>query len=252
MPALAWEAVLPLTLTFRRGRWSASGLMTLLTLIAVLGFTRLGIWQWHRAEAKRAIAAAFTAGSGSIHDLDAGSTAELPRFALVRVHGQYDGAHQFLLENLSHDGQPGYEVLTPLQLEGGRTLMVNRGWLPLTASRQRPPDVSLAPMSGDMLVSGRLDALPVPGIALGRLPPQPGAPWPKLTSFPTIADLSAAIGRPLEPQQLLLAPDAPLGYVRDWHPTGIGPERHIAYAVQWWGFAVVALVLYARLNWQRA
>ncbi len=243
---------MPLTLTFRYGRWSASWLMTLLTLGAALSFIRLGVWQWHRAEAKRAVAAAFTAGSTATHELDGGSTAALPRYAQVRARGTYDGAHQFLLENLSHDGQPGYEVLTPLQLEGGRTVLVNRGWLPLTASRRQLPDVALEPAPGAASVSGRLDALPVPGIALGRQPPQPAAPWPKLTSFPTMADLAAALGRPLEPQQLLLAPDEPLGYIRDWHPSGIGPERHVAYAVQWWGFAVVALALYARLNWQRA
>ena len=244
--------MLPLMLNFRRGRWTASWLMTALTLLAVPSFIRLGIWQWHRAEAKRALATAFAAGSAAMHDLDHGSAAALPRYAQVRARGRYDGAHQFLLENLSHDGQPGYEVLTPLQLEDGRTVLVNRGWLPLTASRQQLPDVALESAPDEASVTGRLDHLPVPGIALGRQPPQPAAPWPKLTSFPTMADLSSALGRPLEPQQLLLAADAPLGYVRDWHPSGIGPERHIAYAVQWWGFALVALVLYARLNWQRA
>jgi surfeit locus 1 family protein len=242
---------LPLTLSFHRGRWSASWFMTALTLFAVLGFIRLGFWQWHRADAKRAIAAAFEAGNAGVRDLDGASSATLPRYVRVRVQGRYDAAHQFLLENLSHDGQPGYQVLTPLELDDGRRVMVNRGWIPLTASRRQLPAIGLdaGPSS---TVTGRLDALPVAGIALGRLPPVADAPWPKLTSFPTMADLSDALGHPLEAQQLLLDAGEPLGYVRDWHPTGLGPERHIAYAVQWWGFAAVALVLYARLNWRRA
>jgi surfeit locus 1 family protein len=245
------EAPLPLTLTYHRGRWSASWFLTILTLLAVLCFVRLGFWQWHRAQEKRAIASAFEAGNATVADLGARSTDSLPRYSQVRARGRYDDAHQFLLENLSHDGLPGYQVLTPLLLADGRTLMVNRGWVPLSASRRDPPKVALGEAVGEVSPAGKLDALPVAGISLGHLAPDENAPWPRLTSFPTMADLAVALKRPLEARQLLLNADQPLGYVRDWHPTGIGPERHIAYAVQWWGFALLAVGLYARLNWQR-
>ena len=239
-----------LTLNFNRGRWSASWLMTLLTVVAVVCFVQLGRWQWHRAEGKRALAAAFNAGNAATRELGNRATAALPRYTPVRVHGRYDGAHQILLENMSHDGQPGYQVLTPLWLEDGRVLLVNRGWLPLTHSRRELPAVAIDD-AGSAAPAGKLDALPVPGIALGRLPPPAGPQWPKLASFPSMSDLSSALGQPLEAQQLLLNADEPHGYLRDWHVSGIGPERHIAYAVQWWGFAALALGLYARLNWQR-
>jgi surfeit locus 1 family protein len=252
MPAPLPEVLLPLTLTYRRGRWSASWFMTVLALLAVLCFVRLGFWQWHRAQEKRAIAGAFEAGNARATDLGARSTASLPRYSQVRVRGRYDDAHQFLLENMSHDGLPGYQVLTPLLLADGRTLMVNRGWVPLSASRRDPPKVGLDEVAGEVSPTGKLDALPVAGISLGHLPPDGNAPWPRLTSFPTMVDLSAALKRPLETRQLLLNANEPLGYLRDWHPTGLGPERHIGYAVQWWGFAALAVVLYARLNWQRA
>jgi cytochrome oxidase assembly protein ShyY1 len=39
--------------------------------------------------------------------------------------------------------------------------------------------------------------------------------------------------------------------VREWQLNGFGPGRHLSYAVQWWGFATLALVLYGYLNWQR-
>jgi surfeit locus 1 family protein len=252
MPAPLPEVLLPLTLTYTQGRWSASWFMTVLTLLAVLCFVRLGFWQWHRAQEKRAIAGAFDAGNATATDLGERSTDSLPRYSQVRVRGHYDDAHQFLLENMSHDGLPGYQVLTPLLLADGRALMVNRGWVPLSASRRDPPKVGLDEAAGEVSPTGKLDALPVAGISLGHLAPDGNAPWPRLTSFPVMADLSAALKRPLEARQLLLNADEPLGYVRDWHPTGLGPERHIAYAVQWWGFAALAAGLYARLNWQRA
>jgi surfeit locus 1 family protein len=252
MPARSGGRSNPLTLTlnFSRGRWSASWLMTLLTLVVVVCFVQLGRWQWHRAQGKRELAAAFNAGNAAASELGARSTAALPRYTQVRVHGRYDAEHQFLLDNMSHDGAPGYQVLTPLHIDDGRVLLVNRGWVPLTRSRHELPSVAI---DGDASATptGKLDALPVPGIALGRLPPAPDAPWPQLTSFPLVSDLSAALGVPLEAQQLLLNPDQPHGYLRDWHVGGIGPERHVAYAVQWWGFAALALGLYVRLNWHR-
>ena len=225
--------------------------MTLLTLAAVLLFVSLGRWQWHRAQHQQALAAGFDAGGQTLAELGTRATSELPRYAQLRLQGNYDGEHQFLLDNMSHNGQPGYEVLTPLRLADGRSVIVNRGWLPLSASRSQLPDVQFnapAPHSA----SGRLDELPVAGIALGHVPPAPGAPWPKLTSFPTMADLSAALGQPLQSRQLLLDPGQPAGFVRDWHPAGLGAARHLSYAIQWWAFGALALVLYGYMNWRRS
>jgi surfeit locus 1 family protein len=224
--------------------------MTLLTLAAIVLFIDLGRWQWHRAQHKQALAAGFEAGSLTVAQLGARATAELPRYAQVRLQGSYDGAHQFLLDNMSHDGQPGFEVLTPLRLADGRTVIVNRGWVPLTASRSQLPEVTLD-VAAPQTPLGRLDDLPVAGIALGHAPPLPAAPWPKLTSFPTMGDLSAALGQPLQSRQLLLDPGQPAGFVRDWHPSGLGPTRHLSYAIQWWAFGALALVLYGYMNWRR-
>ena len=59
----------------------------------------------------------------------AASLAQLPRYARVRIEGVPDGERQFLLENISHRGAPGYHVLTVLRLPEGSRLLVNRGWV---------------------------------------------------------------------------------------------------------------------------
>jgi surfeit locus 1 family protein len=241
---------LPLTLKIGRFRWSATWLMTLLTLAALLLFIQLGRWQWHRAQFKQALAADFGAGGQSVADLGTRGTAEFARYTQLRLQGTYDGEHQFVLDNMSHEGRPGYEVLTPLRLTDGRIVIVNRGWLPLTASRSQLPQV-LLDSSAPQTPVGRLDDLPVAGIALGHVAPAPGAQWPKLTSFPTMADLSEALGQPLQSRQLLLNPDQPQGYLCDWHPPDLGPARHLSYAIQWWAFGALALGLYGYMNWQR-
>ena len=48
---------------------------------------------------------------------------------------------------------------------------------------------------------------------------------------------------------MLLDPGAPDGFERDWRPAlGFGPERHLGYAVQWFAFALVAVVMLIALN----
>lgn len=242
-------------------RWRAGAWMTLLACAGVLAFGLLGRWQWHRAAEKRALEAAFTAGAlqpGTA--LGARSTADLPRYAALRVRGHYDWRHQFLLDNMGHAGATGYEVLTPLLLEDGRVLLVNRGWLPLPDGRRdRLPEIAPLPYIGPPQTAlgdetgGRIDVLPSAAIAMGHAAPDAGPAWPKRTSFPTTAELAAALGRPVEPRQLLLGETEPYGYLRDWRAAGagFGAARHLAYALQWWTFAALTLFLYLFLNIER-
>jgi cytochrome oxidase assembly protein ShyY1 len=166
------------------------------------------------------------------------------------VRGHWDGQRQFLLDNVSHDGAPGYEVLTVLRLEEGGELLVNRGWVPFSGYRDRLPDVSL-PEATAQPITGRLGTLPVAGLASGRQPPAPEGPWPRVTSFPEHAELEVSRGSALLPHVLLLDPDSGDGYLRQWSPPGLSPERHFGYAFQWWMFAAAAFVLFVVLNLKR-
>ncbi len=225
--------------------------MTGLTLLLLLLFVSLGRWQWERGEFKRTLREQFEQGAKTTTALGERSTAALPRFARVSTRGRWDGARQFLLDNRTRDGQAGYEVLTPFQLEDGRWLLVNRGWVPFSGYRDRLPDVSLAPTAdaAPVVVAGRIDDLPAAALESGRAPPAAAGGWPRVTSFPTAAELAAALGvGRLEPRLLLLDPAAPEGFRRDWQPPGMAPERHWSYAIQWWSFAVVLLLLYGLLN----
>jgi cytochrome oxidase assembly protein ShyY1 len=47
---------------------------------------------------------------------------------------------------------------------------------------------------------------------------------------------------------LWMAPESRGNYLRDWHPVWLPPERSRAYAVQWFSFAGIALLLFILLN----
>lgn len=226
--------------------------MTSLTLALLVLFIGLGRWQWGRGDYKAQLREQFVAGAGPARELGAEQIAALSRFARITVAGRWDGARQFLLDNRIRDGRAGYEVLTPLQLADGRWMLVNRGWLPFSGFRERLPDVSLpsaAQADNRVVVTGRVDELPSAGLESGRAAPPSSGRWPRVTSYPKAAELAAALELPaIEPRVLLLDAEAADGYRRDWQPPGMVPEKHWSYAIQWWSFAVVLLLLYATLN----
>jgi len=229
-------------------RFAPSWWATLLSIALCVLFVRLGEWQWHKGVYRQAEWDAFARGAdAAVPATD--DLAQLPRFKHLRVEGRWDGAHQFLLDNRSHQGLPGYEVLTPLQLPGDRVLLVDRGWVPFTGSRARLPDITLG--AAAVSLTGRLDNLPAGGLALGHAPPPGDAHWPKLTSFPTLAELASALKHPVQPWMLLLDASSGAGYVRQWQPPGLSPLRHFAYAIQWWGFAVTLAIIWGIMSARR-
>src|SRR5258708_5765107 len=224
-----------------------SSSFTILTVPLCVSFFFLSRCQWHRGELRQAEWDRFAAGAEQVVPLGSRGVGQMSRFQRISLVGHLDPDHQFLLDNRSYQGRAGFEVLTPLQRPNGRVVLVDRGWVPFSGLRERLPGVALKPR--DMVtVVGRVDSLPSPGLAAGRAPPDRLAPWPKVTSFPTLDQLSLALGAPLERQILLMDSKEEDGYVRDWHPPGMEPIRHWSYAVQWWSFGVVLLVLWVGLS----
>jgi len=220
---------------------------TVLALVLCALFVRLGLWQWHKGVAREEAWTRFARGADQLLALGTRPADAPPLYQRVSVEGGLDGAHQFLLDNRSSRGRAGYEVLTPLRRAGEKTLLVDRGWVAFTGSRAELPAVSLD-VPAPVRLSGRLAELPSPGLALGRAAPQALAPWPKVTSFPSTDELARALGEPIASRILLLDPEAPYGYARDWQPPGMTPLRHFAYAIQWWCFAGLALALWLLMS----
>jgi surfeit locus 1 family protein len=108
----------------------------LTTLLALLGAAlciRLGIWQLDRLDQRRTFNAHFQSVSTmSPLDLNADTTSDLAsmEYRAVTVRGTYDFANQVALLNYYNEGIYGYHLLTPLRLDDGRAVLVDRGWIP--------------------------------------------------------------------------------------------------------------------------
>ncbi len=143
-------------------------------LLAAAGavlFVRLGFWQWHRGEHRREQWQEFAHGDAPAVEATAASLTRLPQYTRVRITGAFDAAHQFLLENISHNGAPGYQVLTVLTLGDGSRLLADRGWVPFSGYRDKLPDVAFDAAAAPPILTGRLSPAPVAGLAAGQQPP---------------------------------------------------------------------------------
>ncbi len=237
-------------LSFGGRVFAPSAGFTVVALVLCALFVRFGAWQWHKGMQREQEWTRFARGADQVIALGARAVSDVPLFQRVSVTGRLESARQFLLDNRTYRGRAGYEVLTPLTRAGAAVLLVDRGWVPFSGSRARLPDIAFE-AAAPVTLSGRLAELPSPGLASGRASPEAHAPWPKVTSYPRAAELGAALGAPLAARILLLDPQAPFGYVRDWQPPGMAPLRHLSYAIQWWSFATLALIVWAVVSTRR-
>jgi surfeit locus 1 family protein len=223
-----------------------------LVALGLAVFVSLGYWQLGRAREKQALFDAFMQGSQDTVDATGLGFDELARYQHIRLRGSYDATRQILLDNMpSVTGRPGYRVLTPFERADGRGwVLVDRGWAPLGATREDLPDVTVSVRERE--VSGILDVLPIPGVRVGPAAVPGNAAWPRVLLFPTEADVESALGIDVEPRIVLLDAGAPDGFERKWRPAlGFGPERHLGYAIQWFAFALVAMVIFVAVNLRR-
>ena len=115
-----------------RPRWLAG--LGLVILVAV-SFSWLGLWQLDRLDQRRAyedlVAERLAAPPSPLVDVLEACPATTCRFRRVVAEGTFDPAHEVILYGRTQSGQTGNHVLTPLILEDGTAVAVDRGWVPL-------------------------------------------------------------------------------------------------------------------------
>ena len=159
------------------------------------------------------------------------SSAPDAQWRRLTATGHYRPEAQVLVRLRTDDGDPSYEVLTPFAVDGGPTVLVNRGYI--KAGEGVPPFA--APPPGTVTITGRLrDAEPVMS---GKEPfKQDGITQVYSISTTQIAQLT---GVPLTSGYLQLVDGQPggLGVIALPH-LDAGP--FLSYGIQWIAFGIVA------------
>lgn len=202
--------------------------------LLVVQFAALGVWQVGRALEKRADQQLYESQSGFAAFVDG---MEVRPYQRLEAEGTFDASHQFLLDNIILNSRYGHYVLTPLVYgDDEPALIVNRGWVERSGDSVDPAVVALP--DDRLKVRGRVGSLPKAGYRMGAAIAEPDV-WPQHAVYPTLDELSVALGRDVQPFVLLMDPEDEFGLVRHWVPEEMGPGRHYAYAFQWFAMGTV-------------
>ncbi len=218
-----------------------------LMALAVAVFSSFGFWQLDRAKGKRMLLDRFERGGDqTVTMLDVLNEPEAERrYQRVGLSGRYDPDRQILLYGMSEGGVVGYHVLTPFDSDLlDEIVLINRGWVPASPQLERLPDIEVD--SDRRTVAGRLASLARPGLRLDPAPTPAG--WPKVLLYPTAVQIAGLLGQNVHDGVVWLDPEADDGYVRQWKPAVMGPNRHLGYAIQWFAFAATAFLIYLVLT----
>ena len=229
--------------------------ITLFTVLLLPFLVVLGFWQLERAEEKRKLAsrhadrAAMVALSGAdLFQAFGGGNATVPKSLgladrKVTLSGQLYPDDYVLIDNRIREGRFGYEVMTLMATPQGR-VPVNLGWIAGDPARRSTPNPNL--VAGAYRVSGRLY---IPQKLPYQLGPQaaPSSLPVVLQSFDATSlapALSGVLGEGVLPAVVRIAADDPLALEAGWVVVNQSPEKHTAYAVQWFTMAAALMLAF--------
>jgi cytochrome oxidase assembly protein ShyY1 len=231
----------------RESRKRIPYLATLIAFTAIVIMLGLGFWQLERKAEKdtRLTNIEKAKQSGSINIAEAFLDINRYQDFVVTGRGQVI-ENYFYIDNKLVDGRPGFHVLLPYNTVQG-ILMINLGWIPSSGARGVLPDVvvpSLSEIEGIVYLPQKNSLIQETNKAYGD--------FPVLLQQVDLDEISLHLGLPILPATLRLLPDDS-SFVRQWQAVSMSPEKHLGYAIQWFGLAIAALTVYllSMLKWMQ-
>ena len=205
----------------------------------------LAQWQFDRNESRTAqialVEANYDRAPVALDELigDDGALDPADEWRQVSLRGHYVIEDRLLVRNRPHGGTRAYEVVVPFETEGGRVLIVNRGWV--APGEGDEPDAVAEPVAGTIDIVVRLR----PGEPLpqsGRGAPEGQVPTIHL---PSIAEVAGAATLTEVYGQLVSEDPAAGTALGDYAKPTEDPGPHLSYAIQWILFALMGFVFIA-------
>ncbi len=205
-------------------------------------FVRLGVWQLQRLGERRALNAEIAQRRAApvfdpslLYPLGRGDTF---RFRRARARGVFDFTREIVLTGRAYRGTPGVHLVTPLRLNDSVALFVERGWV-------FSPDGRTV---NDAAAFLEPDTAEVAGVLLApSMAPQPpggDSTWPRHARSVDVRRLARAypyVLLPLVLRRTATDDELPDG-MRRLAPPELSSGPHLSYAIQWFAFAVIAIV----------
>ena len=196
----------------------------------------LGFWQIDRGQEKLAIYNAFTDKLKST-PIDYKRFKNRPeQFTQTYVKGNYLPNMQFLLDNKVFKKVAGYEVITPL-IVNGKIILINRGWVN-SNNRQSLPDISIEntdePITGYVYYynSNFYDLADDNYVSS----------WPLLIQNIEIQKISKLLNMDVEPYVVIMNEKQENSYEIQNIQKDNPQLKHYMYAGQWFLFSIIGFI----------
>jgi surfeit locus 1 family protein len=213
-------------------------------LVTITSFVHLGLWQLDRASEQVAAMEALQVEQSKhavaiqkltqVRDNKQGELDNLH----VELTGQYINERSILLVSKFYGDRVGYEVVTPFRVESnGLVVLVNRGWI--SAKLTSGARLNLRPVSGPQRITAQIHS---PGKVSQTFSSQMNTTtWPIQMRGLDMEVVTDLLKEELFPFAVRLTEGQPGVLVRNWPAVDVNINMHLAYALQWFVFALVVL-----------
>ncbi|MCE3253440.1 MAG: hypothetical protein K0Q67_2460 [Cellvibrio sp.] len=223
--------------------WIVRWPWVLVNVLAISLLLGLSFWQWQRATEK-------TKTLARIADWQQQGAVDLTRLLAIETNNRdglpvnFDGRwlapRVWLVDNQMVNGRIGYDVVIAVEdvaaAKDSAALLVNLGWIAAPLQREFLPEIHIPqrlPVRGIF----RTD---IKGVLLGTNIENKGV-WPMRIQQVDIKSLSTYLNRPLVEGLAYQEKSSP--FLLHYRPVVLPPERHKAYAVQWFLLALAVLII---------
>lgn len=207
---------------------------------AVVCMVMLGFWQLDRMHEKEqrlaSIAQKSTDGAMTLRELD--PRREDIRDVLVGFNGKADTEKLLFLDNQVENGQVGYDVIVPVVSNEG-VVLVNYGWVKAPLFRDELPTVDIN--TAFQHFHGRINVPSSNPVVRETL--SFDTSFPAVIQALDVAFISRLTQTKVAPFIVELTAPEKSSFVRNWQPVVMPPQKHLGYAIQWFGLAIAAALV---------
>jgi surfeit locus 1 family protein len=211
----------------------------LLVVAGIVVMVNLGFWQLRRLDQRRDFNARVEARGElppvPLDEVLASGPPDEIEWRVVTATGRYLADEQFVVVNRSQGGRAGDNVVTPMELDDGRILLVNRGFVTLNVAPPPPPD-------GDVDVTGRIRQSQERRTGQLSDPAEGDLTELQRLDIPRLEAQLPGDVVPVYVDLLTSQPPETPGLPEPVARPALGEGPHLSYAIQWFIFSVCVAI----------
>lgn len=228
---------------------------TVVTLICIPVFIKLGFWQYNKAMFKQSIQDEYnkSALNGALDLVDHTQALEALQYQKVKVFGEYSTKYQILIDNRIESDQAGFHVITPLKIQNSNQyVLVNRGWI---QGKDKHTDIpAFNTPEGMQEIEGMVwkPSKKIFTLEDKNQSSPTSQNWQLVWQNLDMDKYEKSAQIDVLPVIIKLDPQSNAGgFVRNWQMPAERIMTNLGYAYQWFGFAFAALAIYLYMSIKR-